>query len=494
MMLRSNFGSFTASQWTWLFRQVSTFGGSGLTSEKFMKNSQNEPVLTYQKGSTERMALEKAMSEIASTTTNVPLVIGNEKITKNLDKKQVMPSDHQKVIARFAHATMEQIKEAIEVGLNAKQKWERKSLKERADVFLHAADLCAGKYRMKLNAATMLGQGKNIVQAEIDSACELVDFFRFNAKFALELEKYQPISLKNVTNTMTFRSLEGFIAAIAPFNFTAIGGNLATAPAMMGNAVLWKPSCTAVLSNYFIYEALEEAGLPAGVISFLPSDGPVFGNAITSSPHLSAINFTGSMPTFKHLWKRVAENLDTYISFPRLIGECGGKNFHFIHPSADLDTVAPCTIRSAYEYQGQKCSACSRIYVPESLWPALQSKLDAIQKQLKVGDVRDGSIFMTAVIDAKAFKSIRSYIDYAKTGADGAKIIFGGTYDDTKGYFIQPTLVQVDKWDSKLLREEIFGPVLTAYVYKDNEALEIVSKLKDSTVFGLTGAVFSEDR
>ncbi|VDO21987.1 Delta-1-pyrroline-5-carboxylate dehydrogenase, mitochondrial precursor, putative [Brugia malayi] len=494
MMLRSNFGSFTASQWTWLFRQVSTFGGSGLTSEKFMKNSQNEPVLTYQKGSTERMALEKAMSEIASTTTNVPLVIGNEKIMKNLDKKQVMPSDHQKVIARFAHATMEQIKEAIEVGLNAKQKWERKSLKERADVFLHAADLCAGKYRMKLNAATMLGQGKNIVQAEIDSACELVDFFRFNAKFALELEKYQPISLKNVTNTMTFRSLEGFIAAIAPFNFTAIGGNLATAPAMMGNAVLWKPSCTAVLSNYFIYEALEEAGLPAGVISFLPSDGPVFGNAITSSPHLSAINFTGSMPTFKHLWKRVAENLDTYISFPRLIGECGGKNFHFIHPSADLDTVAPCTIRSAYEYQGQKCSACSRIYVPESLWPALQSKLDAIQKQLKVGDVRDGSIFMTAVIDAKAFKSIRSYIDYAKTGADGAKIIFGGTYDDTKGYFIQPTLVQVDKWDSKLLREEIFGPVLTAYVYKDNEALEIVSKLKDSTVFGLTGAVFSEDR
>ncbi|VDM09515.1 unnamed protein product [Wuchereria bancrofti] len=493
-MLRSNFGTFTASQWTWLFRQASTFGGSGLTSEKFMKNSQNEPVLTYQKGSTERMALEKAMSEIAGTTTNVPLVIGTEKITKNLDRKQVMPSDHQKVIARFAHATTEQIKEAIEVGLNAKQKWERKSLKERADVFLHAADLCAGKYRMKLNAATMLGQGKNIVQAEIDSACELVDFFRFNAKFALELEKYQPISLKNVTNTMTFRSLEGFIAAISPFNFTAIGGNLATAPAMMGNAVLWKPSCTAVLSNYFIYEALEEAGLPAGVISFLPSDGPVFGNVITSSPHLSAINFTGSMPTFKHLWREVAENLDTYISFPRLIGECGGKNFHFVHPSADLDTVAPCTIRSAYEYQGQKCSACSRIYVPESLWPALQLKLDAIQKQLKVGDVRDGSIFMTAVIDAKAFKSIRSYIDYAKTGADGAKIIFGGTYDDTKGYFIQPTLVQVDRWDSKLLREEIFGPVLTAYVYKDNEALEIVSKLKDSTVFGLTGAVFSEDR
>ncbi|EJD74554.1 1-pyrroline-5-carboxylate dehydrogenase [Loa loa] len=493
-MLRYNFGTLTVSQWNWLFRQASTFSGSGLTSEKFMKNPENEPVLTYRKGSTERIALEKAISEIAGTTTNVPLVIGNEKISENLDKKQVMPSDHQKVIARFAHATAEQINEAIRVGLSAKQSWERKSLRERADVFLHAADLCAGKYRMKLNAATMLGQGKNIVQAEVDSACELVDFFRFNAKFALELEKYQPISVKNVTNTMTFRSLEGFIAAIAPFNFTAIGGNLSTAPAMMGNAVLWKPSCTAVLSNYFIYEALEEAGLPAGVISFLPADGPIFGSTITSSPHFSALNFTGSMPTFKYLWKKVAENLDTYISFPRLIGECGGKNFHFIHPSADLDTVAPCTIRSAYEYQGQKCSACSRIYVPESLWPALQAKLEAIQKELKVGDVRDGSIFMTAVIDAKAFKSISSYIDYAKSGADGAQIIFGGTYDDSKGYFIQPTLVQVDEWDSKLLREEIFGPILTAYVYKDNEALEIVKKLKDATVFGLTGAVFSEDR
>ncbi|VDK83185.1 unnamed protein product [Onchocerca ochengi] len=476
-MLRYNFGIITASSWTWPLRQASTFSGSGLTSERFMRNPENEPVLTYRKGSAERIALEKAMSDIAGTITDVPL-----------------PSDHQKIIARFAHATTEQIKEAIRIGLSAKHSWERKSLRERADIFLHAADLCAGKYRMKLNAATMLGQGKNIVQAEIDSACELVDFLRFNAKFALELEKYQPISPKNVTNTMALRSLEGFVAAIAPFNFTAIGGNLATAPAMMGNAVLWKPSCTAILSNYFIYEALEEAGLPAGIISFLPSEGPVFGNAITSSSYLSAINFTGSVPTFKYLWRKVAENLDTYISFPKLIGECGGKNFHFIHPSADLDTVAPCTIRAAYEYQGQKCSACSRIFVPESLWPALQTKLQTIQKEIKVGDVRDGSIFMTAVIDAKAFKSIRSYIDYAKTGADGAKIIFGGTYDDSKGYFIQPTLVQVDKWDSKLLKEEIFGPVLTAYVYKDSEALEIVKKLKDSTVFGLTGAVFSEDR
>ncbi|MCP9262247.1 Delta-1-pyrroline-5-carboxylate dehydrogenase, mitochondrial [Dirofilaria immitis] len=494
-MLRYNFGIITASSWTWPFRQASTFNGSGLTSEKFMTNPENEPVLTYQKGSIERIALEKAMSEIAGTTTDVPLVIGNEKILENLDKKQVMSGTiiilsflklgfsnrtsyccamkhrsisafrSSKVIARFAHATAEQIKEAIQMGLSAKRSWERNSyalcefqhfvsqehrerstsnlfvLQRTSRCLLHAADLCAGKYRMRLNAATMLGQGKILCRLKL---IQLVSW-----------------------------SLEGFVAAIAPFNFTAIGGNLATAPAMMGNTVLWKPSCAAILSNYFIYEALEEAGLPAGIISFLPSEGPVFGNAITSSSYLSAINFTGSVPTFKYLWKKVAENLDTYISFPKLIGECGGKNFHFIHPSADLDTVAPCTIRAAYEYQGQKCSACSRIYVPESLWSALQTKLQAIQKKSKLEI---------------------SYIDYAKTGTDGAKIIFGGTYDDSKGYFIQPTLIKVDKWDSKLLKEEIFGPVLSAYVYKDSEALEIVKKLKDSTIFGLTGAVFSEDR
>jgi 1-pyrroline-5-carboxylate dehydrogenase len=369
-----------------------------------------------------------------------------------------------------------------------------KTLKERADILLHAADLCAGKYRMALNATTMLGQGKNILQAEIDAACELIDFFRFNAYFALDLEKYQPISTKASKNSMLYRALEGFVAAIAPFNFTAIGGNLASAPALMGNVVLWKPSDTAVLSNYIIYQILEEAGIPPGVISFLPSDGPVFGNTVCDSKHLAAINFTGSVPTFKYIWKRVGNNLDKYISYPKLIGECGGKNFHFIHPSADMDSVAPATIRSAYEYSGQKCSACSRIYLPESQWQCFKDKFSAIHKQLKMGDVRDGSIFLSSVIDGKSFARIKKYIDAAKSGEDGAKIILGGKCDNSKGYFVEPTLIQVTNPESKILTEEIFGPVLTAYVYPDSKAEEIVRSIKDATPYGLTGAVFSGDK
>jgi 1-pyrroline-5-carboxylate dehydrogenase len=369
-----------------------------------------------------------------------------------------------------------------------------KPLKDRADILLHAADLCSGKYRMELNVATMLGQGKNIVQAEIDAACELIDFFRFNSYFALELEKYEPISTKVSKNSMVYRALEGFVAAIAPFNFTAIGGNLASAPALMGNAVLWKPSDTAVLSNYIIYQILEEAGIPPGIISYLPSDGPVFGNTVCDSKHLAAINFTGSVPTFKYIWKRVGGNLDKYVSYPRLIGECGGKNFHFVHPSADMDSVATSTIRSAYEYSGQKCSACSRIYIPESQWETFKNKFSSIHKQVKMGDVRDGSIFLSAVIDARSFARIKRYIDSAKSGEDGAKIILGGKYDDSKGYFVEPTLIQVTNPESKILTEEIFGPVLTAFVYPDSKAESVVRSLKDVTPYGLTGAVFSQDK
>ncbi|VDK42186.1 unnamed protein product [Anisakis simplex] len=478
--------------------------GAGLTSEQFMKKPQNEPILTYKRGSDERLALDKALEQLSTKITDVPLRIGREKITNNFEKKQVMPSDHQTTIARFTYASKEQIQHAIETSLIARESWRMKSLKDRADILLHAADLVSGKYRMLLNAATMLGQGKSIVQAEIDSACELADFLRFNSMFALELERYKPISSNTVTNTMLMRGLEGFVAAIAPFNFTAIGGNLPTAPALMvldsliierlklqGNVSLWKPSDTAVLSNYLVYELLEEAGMPPGVISFLPSDGPVFGDTVTASPHFSALNFTGSVPTFKYLWRKVAENLDKYVTFPKLVGECGGKNFHFVHPSADVDSVAIGTIRSAFEYQGQKCSACSRIFIPDSLWESLKDKLIEIQKQIKV---RDGSIFMSAVIDAKAFKRITSYIDHAKKGNDGAQIIFGGDYDSSKGYFIQPTMIKVNDWNSKLLTEEIFGPVLTAYVYPDSDAMNVVKKVKDATPYGLTGAVFAEDR
>ncbi|CAD5216037.1 unnamed protein product [Bursaphelenchus xylophilus] len=467
---------------------------AGLTSADFMKKPANEPVLTYKKGSEERKALEKALKEFESKSVEVPLRIGQEKITRGLEQKQVMPTDHQKVVAKFTHATSEDIKHAIEVGLAARTAWEHRPLKERADIFLHAADLCASKYRMALNASTMLGQSKNIVQAEIDAACELVDFFRFNALFALDVVKYKPIDTPGSVNTLIYRGLEGFVAAVAPFNFTAIGGNLAGAPALMGNVVLWKPSDTAVLSNYIIYQIMEEAGVPPGVISFLPSDGPVFGNGITDSPHLAAINFTGSVPTFQYLWKRVGQNLERYITFPRLIGECGGKNFHFVHPSADVESVATGTIRSAFEYQGQKCSACSRFFVPQSLWDAISKRMTEIAEEIKVGDVRDGATFVGAVIDKKSFDRNKSYIDYAKTGADGAKIIFGGEYDESKGYFIKPTLIQVTDINSKLLKEEIFGPIVTAFVYPDKDAEDLVGRIKDMTPYGLTGAVFSQDK
>uniref|UniRef100_A0A8R1HLY7 Multifunctional fusion protein n=1 Tax=Caenorhabditis japonica TaxID=281687 RepID=A0A8R1HLY7_CAEJA len=473
-------------------RWTSTY--SGLTSADFLKQKTNEPILEYRKGSKERQDLEAALAFYSKNVTDVPLRIGDKKITNNLERKQVIPSDHRSTLARYTYATGEQIQEAIDVALQSRAKWERKPLKERAEILLRAADLAAGKYRMKLNAATMLGQGKNIIQAEIDAACELIDFFRFNAVFAMELENYEPISTKITKNTMQFRGMEGFVAAIAPFNFTAIGGNLPTAPALMGNVSLWKPSDTAVLSNYLIYELLEEAGMPNGILSFLPSDGPVFGDVITKSPHLSAVNFTGSVPTFKTIWRNVAKNLDNYTTFPKLIGECGGKNFHFVHPSAHVDAVAAGTARSAWEYSGQKCSACSRVYAPKSIWPQIVSKISEIHKEIKLGDVRDGSIFLSAVIDDKAFARLKSYIDYAKTGADGAKIVLGGNCDDSTGYFIQPTLITVTNPNSKLMTEEMFGPVVTAYVYEDSQVDDVLASVKDATPYGLTGAVFSQDK
>ncbi|EYB91784.1 hypothetical protein Y032_0202g1788 [Ancylostoma ceylanicum] len=473
-------------------RRASTY--SGFNSEQFMRQAANEPVLEYRKGSKERVDLEKELDALSKNPTVVPVRIGTKNITGKLDRKQVMPSDHQTVIAKYTFATADDIREAIEVGLEARIPWEKKSLRERADILLHAADLAGGKYRMKLNAATMLGQGKSIVQAEIDSACELIDFFRFNSKFALDLEKYEPISTKISTNKLIYRGMEGFVAAVAPFNFTAIGGNLASAPALMGNVVMWKPSNTAVLSNYFVHKLLEEAGIPQGVLSFLPSSGPVFGNVITESKYFSAVNFTGSVPTFKTLWQNVANNLDKYITFPKLIGECGGKNFHFVHPSANADMVAAGTVRSAWEYGGQKCSACSRLYVPKSRWDEIFQKIKEIHKQVKLGDVRDGSIFFSAVIDKASYDNIKSYIDYAKTGADGAKILLGGNCDDSKGYFIDATLITVTDTSSKLIHEEIFGPILTVYVYEDSKIEEVLASVKDHTPFGLTGAIFSEDK
>lgn len=454
----------------------------------------NEPILSYSKNSPERNALKAALKATAAKCEEIPIVIGGQEIKTNNVRYQVMPHDHSHKIAKFYWADQKIIQNAIEVACEAQTKWDRTPLSERVKIWNRAADLMATKYRQELNAATMLGQAKTVIQAEIDSAAELVDFIRMNAYFLKECTKYQPISenAKVTKNSMRYRGIDGFVAAVSPFNFSAIGGNLAYTPALMGCAVLWKPSDTAVLSNWRIFKVMQEAGVPDGVVNFVPADGPVFGDTITSSRHLAGINFTGSVPTFNRLWKQVGNNIDKYVNFPRLVGECGGKNFHFIHPSADLETAVASTIRSAFEFCGQKCSACSRLYVPESLWPKMKAGLVEKASKLKIGDVQDFSSFAAAVIDEKAFQRITSYIEHAKKNPK-TEVLVGGTYSDAKGYFVHPTIVETKDPHDKLMTEEIFGPVLTVYVYKDNALEDTMKMVTTSTPFALTGAVFATD-
>jgi 1-pyrroline-5-carboxylate dehydrogenase len=407
----------------------------------------------------------------------------------------VMPHDHSKKIAKYYYASEKTIQKAIDVSIKAQEKWDRTPLDERARMWQCAAEMMAGEHRQRLNAATMLGQSKSVIQAEIDAAAELIDFFRFNVFFLKENAKFQPISENaSVTrNSLRFRGIDGFIAAISPFNFTAIGGNLAYTPALMGNGVLWKPSDTALLSNWRIFNIMREAGIPDGVVNFVPADGPTFGRTITSSPYLAGINFTGSVPTFNWLWNAVGQNLSKYRNYPRLIGECGGKNYHFIHPTADVQSVVTSTIRSAFEYCGQKCSACSRMYIPRSLYEPIKSGLVAERAKLKIGDPSDFSIFSGAVIDDKAFARITGYIKDAKKNSKN-KILGGGEFDNSKGYFVQPTIIETTDPHDKLMTEEIFGPVLTVYVYEDKDLLQALSLVGSSTKFALTGAVFSQDQ
>ncbi|MEQ2189046.1 Delta-1-pyrroline-5-carboxylate dehydrogenase, mitochondrial [Goodea atripinnis] len=350
----------------------------------------NEPILGFQKGSPERAELQKALDSLKGKTEEIPCVVGDEHVwTKDL-RYQLSPFNHSHKVAKFCYADKELINKAIQASVAARKEWDLKPVQDRAQILFKAADIISGPKRAEIVAKTMIGQGKTVVQADIDAAAELIDFFRFNAKHAMELESQQPISTKESTNTTLYRGLEGFIAAVAPFNFTAIGGNLAGTPALMGNVVLWKPSDTAVSASYAVYRVLRESGLPPNIIQFLPADGPVFGDAVTSSEHLAGINFTGSVPTFKRLWKQVAQNLDIYRTFPRLAGECGGKNFHFVHSSADVQSVVMGTVRSAFEYGGQKCSACSRMYVPDSTWPQIREQLLDVHKNIRVGDVSEG--------------------------------------------------------------------------------------------------------
>ncbi|KAL1464204.1 hypothetical protein WDU94_003872 [Cyamophila willieti] len=454
----------------------------------------NEPVYSYLPGSKEREAITAALKRVGSTVEEVPILIGTKEYKTEHVQYQPMPHNHKKKIAKFYYATPELVQKAIAVSTEAQLKWDKVPLAERLAIWEKAAVLMAGKYRQDLNATTMLGQSKTIIQAEIDSAAELIDFIRLNAFFAKELTKYQPISEepKSTLNSMRYRGLDGFVAAVSPFNFTAIGGNLAYTPALMGSSVLWKPSDTALLSNYTIYKIMIEAGVPPGVVNFIPADGPVFGDNITASPYLAGINFTGSVPTFNRLWLQVGKNINVYKNFPRLIGECGGKNFHFVHPSANVESVVNGTIRSSFEYCGQKCSACSRMYLPASLWPKIKEGLLATRDKLKIGDVENVDSFAGAVIDKKAFDRITGYIKHAKESPN-LEIVGGGQYDESCGYFIQPTIVVSKDPKDKIMTEEIFGPVLSIYVYQDKDLDQALKLVTDTTPYALTGAVFAED-
>jgi len=456
---------------------------------------ENEPLLGYMKGSKEREELKAALDSLQDVTEDIPIIIGGKEYRTEHVQHQVMPHDHQKKVATFYWATPDLINKAIDTSLKAKVDWEKVPIDEKIDMFRKVSDDMSGKYRALLNATTMLGQAKTVIQAEIDAAAEMIDFFRFNCYFAKELHRYQPISENpdQTLNLMRYRSLEGFIASVTPFNFTAIAGNLAYTPTVMGNVTLWKPSDTAILSNYLIYKIFRDAGFPDGVVNFLPSDGPVFGKTVTAHPELAAINFTGSVPTFQWLWKAVGENIDKYTGFPKLVGECGGKNYHFVHPTAHVQSVVNSTIRSAFEYQGQKCSACSRMYVPESLWSEVKEGLLEVHKTLKVGSVSDFDTFMSAVIDRKSFNRISGYINYAKS-SNSTKILAGGTCDDSVGFFVEPTIVQTTSPTDKIFTEEIFGPVVTVYVYPDKELENTMNAVGKHTPYALTGALYCQDQ
>ncbi|XP_060925005.1 delta-1-pyrroline-5-carboxylate dehydrogenase, mitochondrial [Limanda limanda] len=454
----------------------------------------NEPILSFTEGSPERAELLKALAGLKGATEEIPCVVGDEHVWTPDVRYQLSPFNHAHKVAKFCYADKELINKAILASMAARREWDLKPVQDRAQVLFKAADVISGPRRAEILAKTMIGQGKTVVQAEIDAAAELIDFFRFNAQHAVDLEKQQPLDADGSTNTMLYRGLEGFVAAVAPFNFTAIGGNLAGTPTLMGNVVLWKPSDAAMSASYAVYRVLRECGLPPNIVQFLPADGPVFGDAVTSSQHLAGINFTGSVPTFKRLWRQVGQNLDTYKVFPRLAGECGGKNFHFVHGSADVQSVVTGTIRSAFEYGGQKCSACSRMYVAESVWPQIKQGLLDIHGDIRVGDpVEDFSSFFSAVIDDKSFSRIKRWLDHAKASAS-LKVIAGGRCDDSKGYFVEPTIIETTDPQDAIMNEEIFGPVLTVYVYPDNDYKEVLQLIDNTSPFALTGAVFAQDQ
>jgi 1-pyrroline-5-carboxylate dehydrogenase len=453
----------------------------------------NEPVLSYAPGSPERAALRRQLERMAGEVVEVWARIGGERVATGRMADARMPHAHHHVLARWHRCGDREVARAIDAALVAHRGWSRLPWPQRAAVFLRAADLLAGPYRMVLNAATMLGQSKTAHQAEIDAACELIDFWRFNVTWTAEIYRQQPESAPGCWNHLDYRPLEGFVFAVTPFNFTSIAGNLPTAPAIMGNTVVWKPASSAIYAAHFIMEVLEAAGLPAGVINMVPGAGPEIAEAVLASADLAGIHFTGSTAAFQALWETVGRNVRTYRSYPRLVGETGGKDFVLAHPSAEVDGLTTALIRGAFEFQGQKCSAASRAFIPLSLWPRVERSLREQIATIRVGDVADFTNFMGAVIDGHAYATVKSYLDFARESPD-AEILVGGGADDAKGYFVEPTVVRALRPDLKLLREEIFGPVLTVWVYEDADFDEALALCDRGSPYALTGSVFARDR
>ena len=454
--------------------------------------AKNEPVLKYLKGSKERKMVVKSYNEMFNSKIDIPLFIGSEKILTNDRKLILPPHDYKNSIGTYSQANENHVKHAIKNLLENKKSWSETPWEKRCDIFLKAADLISNKYRSKITAGTMIGQSKNIFQAEIDAACEFIDFLRFNVAYLTEIYNEQPVNGEGKSNNLEYRSLEGFVYAITPFNFTAIGGNLCASAALMGNVVLWKPSDNQIYTAKITMDIFREAGLPDGIINLITGDPKMISDIALSHPEFSGLHFTGSTSVFRDLWKKIGNNINLYRDYPRIVGETGGKDFIFCHPTADIDTTSTAIIRGAFEYQGQKCSAASRIYIPSSISDNLINKVIDETKTIKMGSPIDFNNFMTAVIHAGAFERISKYIDYAKSSNE-CEILHGGNYDDSVGYFIEPTIILTRNHQFKTMKEEIFGPVVTLYVYDDKNWEEMLDIVDNTSEYALTGAFISQD-
>ena len=454
--------------------------------------AENEPVLGYKKGSEERTNVEKTYNEMFNSKVDVPLYIGSERILTESKKDILPPHDHKNIVGTFSQASQKHVNEAIENLIENKSSWSNTPWEKRCEIFLKAADLLSNEYRAKITAGTMIGQSKNIFQAEIDAACEFIDFLRFNVSYLTEIYNEQPIDGPGKSNHLEYRPLEGFVYAVTPFNFTAIGGNLCASAALMGNVVLWKPSDNQIFTAKITMDIFKEAGLPDGVINLVTGDPEMISDIALKHSEFSGLHFTGSTSVFRDLWKKIGNNISLYRDYPRIVGETGGKDFIFCHPTADIDASATAVIRGAFEFQGQKCSAASRIYIPNSISEKLISKVVDEAKTIKMGSPIDFNNFMTAVIHKDAFKRISSYIDYSKKSEE-CKILHGGNYDDSVGYFVEPTIILTTNPQFKTMQEEIFGPVVTLYIYDDNKWSEMLDIVDNTSDYALTGAFISQD-